>query len=87
MGGAVLSATWPGAVIHLRRGCCRGATSASKREITSNSSSSMPLWRKRWNVPWGFSSNSSMFCAFHRRQVACVLAREGFGALLERERL
>jgi hypothetical protein len=34
--------------------------SASKPEMTSTSSSSMPLWRKRWNVPLRSSSNSSI---------------------------
>src|SRR5664279_5601198 len=33
MDGAVFWATWPGAVIHLRRACCRGPTSGSKTEI------------------------------------------------------
>ena len=37
---------WPGCC-----GCYRVTTSASKPEITSNSSSSMPLWRSWWKLP------------------------------------
>ncbi len=42
----------------------------------------MPLWRKRWNVPWRCLQQfvDVLVGAFHRRQAARVLAREGFGA-------
>src|SRR4030043_1813253 len=53
--------------------------SASNPEITSNSSSSMPLWRKRWNVPLRSSSDSSMFLSARciaARRLAFSLARD-----------
>src|SRR4030043_356328 len=53
--------------------------SASKPEITSNSSSSMLPWRKRWNVPLRSSSDSSMFLSARciaARRLAFSLARD-----------
>ena len=69
-------------VTDYRRGCYRDPTSASKPEITSKSSSSMPLWRNRWKVPWSCLQQfvDVLVGALHRRQAACVLARQGFGA-------
>jgi hypothetical protein len=43
--------------------------SASRPELTSNSSWSMPLRRKRWNVPLRSSSNSSIFLS-----ARCIVA-------------
>jgi hypothetical protein len=60
-------------ILHSWFDAFRALDSASKPAITSNSSSSMLFWRKRWNVPLRFSSNSSMFlsarCIAARRQM------------------
>ena len=55
------------------------ALSASKPEMTSNSSSSMPSWRKRWNVLLSSSNSSSMFLSARciaARRLAFSLARD-----------
>ena len=54
-------------------------TRASKPEMTSKSSSSMPLWRKRWKEPLRLSSNSSMFLSARSmaaKRLAFSLARD-----------
>src|SRR5271166_5818590 len=62
-----------------RRGCYRDPTSASKPEITSKSSSSMPLWRNWWKERWSCSSRSLMFLSARSiaaRRLAFSLARD-----------
>ena len=55
---------------HRGRDRCCFPASASKPEMTSNSSSSIALWRKRWNLPLRDSSNSSIFLS-----ARCIAAR------------
>jgi hypothetical protein len=59
--------------------------SASKPEMTSNSSSSMPLWRNRWKLAvQGLQQLVDVFVrALHGRQAARVLACERVGARTE----
>ena len=62
-----------------RNGLGHRPTSASNPEMTSNSSSSMPLWRKRWKEPLRLSSKSSMFLSARSmaaRRFAFSLARD-----------
>ena len=57
--------------------------SASKPETTSNNSSSMPLWRKRWKVRLRSSSNSLMFFSercIAAKRLAFSLARDSVQA-------
>ena len=61
--------------------------SASKPETTSNNSSSIPLWRRRWNAPLRFFEQfvDVLVGALHRRQSTCVFAREGLAHARKRE--
>jgi len=57
---------------------------ASNPAITSNSSSSMPLWRTRWNLPLRSSSSSPIFLSARcmaARRLTFSLARDSAHAL------
>ena len=65
----------------------RAAVSASKPDITSNSSSSIDSWRTRWNLRFKIFQNpvDVFLRPLHGRKTAGVFAGKGFGAGLKQQ--